>query len=164
MRARLAQVKMWARHFKHSSAISLLCWDKGSCTTGLHFLDWLNTFRDAACSREPVWRGEEVNTGMLDPSILLLSSLSLLTEGEGGGVLDWESLSRTSSSKLVRDNEMWDTWAVINFLNSVALLVEMSSLGVASSSLQVRIMVRPRVVVEGVAGVKRDKICVKNSG
>ena len=111
-----------------------------------------------------MWRGDEVNTGMFGPSILLLSSLSLLTEGEGGGVLDWESLSSTNSSMLVRDNDMCDTWAVINFLNSTALLVEISSLGVASSSLQVRIMVRPNVVVEGVVGVKRDMICVKNSG
>ena len=109
VRERFAQVKICARHFRQSSAMSLLCWSRGSCTTGLDFLDWLSTFKDAAWRSEPVWRGEEVNTGMFGPSILLLSSLSLLTEGEGGGVLDWESLSSTNSSMLVRDNDMCDT-------------------------------------------------------
>ena len=96
--------------------------------------------------------------------MLLLSSLSLLTDGEGGGVRDWESLSKTSSSKLVRDKDMCDTWSDISFLSSVALLVEMSSLGVASSSLEVSSMVSPSVVVEGVLGVNIVRIWVKNSG
>merc|ERR1719460_263666 len=104
----------------------------------------------AACIREA---GPELGTEPGAPSMLLLSSLSPLTLGEGGGVPAClpASLSNTNSSSVTRAVVMWPTCLSISLLSSWARDVAMSCLGVASSSLVVSSMVRPRELEPGLA-------------
>ena len=95
----LHQVKIWARHLRQSSATSRVAGSMGR--QGELALLPERSLTLAACIREA---GPELVTGPRAPSMLLLSSLSPLTLGEGGGVPAClpASLSNTNSSSVTR--------------------------------------------------------------